>query len=102
MVQDPIQDRTTAIARTAVVGAIVNLVLSAIKIGTGVAGQSQALIADGIHSLSDLLTDLLVWYAGRHVARRPDREHPYGHGRYETVTTLALSAVLAVVAVGIG
>jgi len=101
MAPDLAQERTAAIARTAIVGAVINLLLSVVKIATGVLGHSQALVADGIHSLSDLLTDLLVWLAGHHAARRPDREHPYGHGRYETVATLALGAVLAVVAVGI-
>ncbi len=102
MVQDALQARTAAITRTAIVGAVVNLVLSAIKIAGGILGQSQALIADGIHSFSDLLTDLLVWLAGRRAAQCPDREHPYGHGRYETVATLVLGGLLALVAVGIG
>jgi cation diffusion facilitator family transporter len=99
---DPLDARKKAVARTAAVGGVVNLLLSAVKILAGVVGQSQALIADGIHSLSDLLTDVLIWYAGRHAARHPDGEHPYAHGRYETVATLALGAVLAVVAIGIG
>lgn len=102
MVQDALQARSLAITRTAVVGAVVNLVLSAVKIAAGVLGQSQALIADGIHSVSDLLSDVLVWFAGRHTAQSPDRDHPYGHGRYETVATLVLGGLLALVAIGIG
>jgi cation diffusion facilitator family transporter len=102
MVQDAIDARTNAITRTAVVGALVNLALSAVKFAAGVFGQSQALIADAIHSFSDLLSDLLVWFAGRQAAQRADREHPYGHGRYETVATLVLGGLLALVAIGIG
>ncbi len=64
--------------------------------------HSQALVADGIHSFSDLLSDILVWLAGRHATQAPDSEHPYGHARYETVATLALAALLVTVAVGIG
>jgi len=85
-----------------VVGGLVNLGLSVVKVGAGVLWHSQALIADGIHSLSDLLSDGLVWYAGRHAAQGPDLEHPYGHGRYETLATLALGILLLAVAVGIG
>jgi cation diffusion facilitator family transporter len=101
MIQDLRQQRASAISRTAVVGGIWNLVLSAIKVAGGVVWHSQSLIADGIHSLSDLLSDILVWFAGRHATQLPDAEHPYGHGRYETIATLALGAFLLAVAVGI-
>jgi len=94
--------RSAAILRTTLVSVVVNVFLSAIKIFSGVVGQSQALVADGIHSLSDLLSDLLVWYAGRHSTRAPDGDHPYGHGRYEAVATLVLGGLLALVAIGIG
>lgn len=97
-----LRERRTAVARTAFVGAVANLVLSLVKIGVGLVGHSQALIADGIHSLSDLATDLLVWIAGLQASRGPDDEHPYGHGRYETMATLALALLLAAVAIGIG
>lgn len=76
------EQRTEVIARTVVIGGLVNLGLAATKVGAGVLWQSQALVADGIHSLSDLLSDVLVWYVGRRVAQAPDLEHPYGHGRY--------------------
>lgn len=96
------QDRAKAISRTAVVGGVANLFLSIVKVLAGIAWQSQALVADGIHSFSDLLSDVLVWFAGRHSTQAPDEEHPYGHGRYETVATLALGVFLLVVAIGIG
>jgi len=94
--------RAEVIARTAVIGGLVDLGLSVVKVGAGMLWRSQALVADGVHSLSDLLSDVLVWYAGRHAARPPDREHPHGHGRYETLATLALGSLLLVIAVGIG
>ncbi|WP_296899046.1 cation diffusion facilitator family transporter [Thiohalocapsa sp.] len=97
-----LRERRSAIARTALVGAVANLVLSVVKILVGILGQSQSLVADGIHSLSDLATDALVWVAGRQASRGPDDEHPYGHGRYETMATLALSLVLLAVAIGVG
>lgn len=83
------------------VGAVVNLVLAAAKIAFGYLGQSQALIADGVHSLSDLLSDALVLFAAKHAAQEADEEHPYGHGRFETVATVALGAILLLVAAGI-
>jgi cation diffusion facilitator family transporter len=94
--------RSKAIARTAVVGAVANLVLSTLKIVVGLLGSSSALVADGIHSFSDLASDVLVWFAGRQASRGPDTEHPYGHGRYETMATLGLALLLFAVAVGIG
>jgi cation diffusion facilitator family transporter len=95
-------ERRRAIGRTAVVGALVNLALSALKVVVGVLGHSHALVADGIHSLSDLATDALVWLVGKHASRGPDTTHPYGHGRYETMATLILSLILAIIATGIG
>jgi cation diffusion facilitator family transporter len=95
-------DRAKAISVTATVGGAVDLALSLLKLLGGVFWHSQALIADGVHSLSDLLSDALVWYAGRHATRAPDLEHPYGHGRFETMATVALGGFLLVVAAGIG
>lgn len=96
------QQRAKAITRTTIVGAVVNLILSVVKVAIGLVGHSYALVADGIHSFSDLLTDALVWFAGRQAAQAPDQEHPYGHGRYETMATLVLGLFLALVAIGIG
>lgn len=95
-------ERRRAIGRTALVGGVANSVLSVLKIGIGTIGQSQSLVADGIHSLSDLATDVLVWIAGRQASRGPDAEHPYGHGRYETMATLVLALLLLAVAIGVG
>ncbi|MGD2118399.1 MAG: cation diffusion facilitator family transporter [Chromatiales bacterium] len=86
----------------AIVGAVVNLLLSVVKIVIGYIGQSQALIVDGIHSLSDLLSDALVLFASHHASQEPDADHPYGHGRFETAATLALGVLLLLVAIGIG
>ena len=87
--------------RTSVVGAFANLVLSVVKVWVGIAGHSAALVADGIHSLSDLGTDVMVWLAASYSNAPPDREHPYGHGRIETAFTVALGAVLMLTAIGL-
>lgn len=83
------------------VGAVANLLLAVAKLVYGVIGHSQALVADGVHSLSDLLSDVLVIAAARQAAREADAEHPYGHGRFETAATVALGAILMVVAAGL-
>ncbi len=81
-------------ARASYVGATVNVFQALIKIGFGILGQSAALIADGIHSLSDLLSDLLVIIAVRLGSREADYEHPYGHRRFETIATVILGVSL--------
>ena len=81
-------------ARASYVGAAVNVFQTLIKIGFGILGQSAALIADGIHSLSDLLSDLLVIIAVTLGSREADYEHPYGHRRFETIATVILGVSL--------
>ena len=99
--QSKIDDRYHQTKKVTLVGAAVNLFLSFIKILFGYISQSQSLIADGIHSLSDLISDGLVLLAARHSHREADEEHPYGHGRFETVVTVALGMLLIVVAGGL-
>jgi cation diffusion facilitator family transporter len=89
-------------ARTVtLVGSAVDLLLGVAKILVGVIGSSQALIADGVHSLSDLATDVVVLVAMKHGGREADEEHPYGHGRIETLATIVLGVALVLVAAGI-
>ncbi len=83
-------------------GIVVNLVLAIGKLIIGYIGHSQALIADGIHSLSDLISDGLVLYATHHANTDADEDHPYGHARYETFATIALALLLIAVGIGIG
>ena len=83
--------------RVTIVGAVLNLVLSIGKVAGGIVGQSQALIADGIHSLSDLASDGLVLLAARFGSREADHNHPYGHERIETLATLGVGLVLLVI-----
>ena len=98
---DPLDARYQDIRKVTLVGAVVDLVLGVAKIIVGVIASSQALIADGIHSLSDLATDFLVLFAAKHAHREADDEHPYGHGRIETVATVVLGVSLVTVAIGI-
>ena len=91
------KNRTKESQKATVVGAIIDFLLSIIKIFLGIIGQSGALIADGIHSFSDLLTDWATWYTAKLSGEAPDDDHPYGHERFETVATLGLSIFLAIV-----
>jgi cation diffusion facilitator family transporter len=85
-----------------VAGLIVNLLLSVLKFVLGILGHSQAVVADAVHSLSDMLTDLLVLFGLKFWRAPADEQHPYGHQRIETVITLVISMLLTLVAFEIG
>lgn len=87
--------------KVTLVGSVIDLLLGVVKIVIGIVGHSQALIADGIHSISDLATDIVVLYAAKHASHEADEEHPYGHERIETVATVILGVALIAVAIGI-
>lgn len=98
---NPSDSRYQEMRKVTLIGSVVDLVLAVLKLVFGWIGQSQALIADGIHSLSDLATDAMVIYAAKHSNKDADECHPYGHGRYETVTTVLLGGALILVGIGI-
>ena len=83
-------------------GIAVNILLSAAQIISGIFAHSQALVADGIHTLSDLVSDFIVLLAAHHSAKAADSDHPYGHARIETLTSIFLGVALIGVAIGIG
>ncbi len=87
--------------RVTLIGSVIDLLLGVAKIVVGVLAHSQALIADGVHSLSDLATDFVVLYAAKHAREDADEEHPYGHGRIETIATVGLGVLLILAAIGI-
>jgi cation diffusion facilitator family transporter len=91
------KNRSKESQKVTLVGAFIDFILAVIKIVLGFIGQSGALIADGIHSFSDLITDWVTWYAAKLSGDAPDDDHPYGHERFETVATLGLSIFLAIV-----
>lgn len=88
------QERFHAAQKVTWVSVAVNVLLTVLQIVVGYLGRSQALMADGLHSLSDLLSDFLVLFANRHGNRSADASHPYGHARIETATTLILGVFL--------
>ncbi|MEX2129980.1 MAG: cation diffusion facilitator family transporter [Pseudohongiellaceae bacterium] len=84
--------------RVTLIGMYLDLVLGAAKIVGGVFGSSYALIADGIHSLSDAATDIFVLVVSHFAHDAPDQEHPYGHGRFEAIGTVFMGMVLFAIA----
>ncbi|TVP89842.1 MAG: cation transporter [Thioalkalivibrio sp.] len=95
------EERYRATRAATLLAAVVNSLLATTQIVTGWLFQSQALIADGVHTLSDLISDSVVLFAAGKASASPDRDHPYGHGRIETLATIVVGLLLAFAAVGI-
>ena len=94
-------EREKRATRVTLYGAAINIILVIFKLIAGVLGQSAAMIADGIHSLSDLLTDAVVIIFMKLSSRPQDEDHDYGHGKYETLATAIIGMALFVVGLGI-
>ena len=95
-----IAQRAAAASRSTWVSVGVNLVLTILQIVVGIFAKSQGLVADGIHSLSDLVADFVVLFANHHSKKEADEAHPYGHHRFETAASLVLGVLLLAVGVG--
>ena len=93
--------REKEIYRVTLVGFVVNLILSAAKLAAGILGRSGAMVADAIHSFSDMATDIVVIVFARISSKPKDDGHDYGHGKYETLATIIISLALAAVGIGI-
>jgi len=88
-------ERFAAAKKSTWISIFINLLLTLLQVAAGYFGRSQSLMADGLHSLSDLLADIMVLFANRHGNRHADADHPYGHARIETAATLILGVALA-------
>lgn len=88
--------------RSTLISGTCNIFLALTKLLFGYIGHSQALVADGIHSFSDLLTDGLVLIAAKSGSRQADKNHPYGHGRIETASTIVVAMILISVGIALG
>lgn len=95
-----VAERAAATSRSTWVSVVVNVLLSATQIAIGILSKSQGLIADGIHSLSDLVADFVVLFASHHSKKDADEDHPYGHHRFENAASMLLGILLLVVGVG--
>jgi cation diffusion facilitator family transporter len=88
------------VRRVTWIGMVTNILLAILKFVAGFLGSSQAVVADAVHSLSDMTTDLAILLGVKYWSAPADEEHPYGHGRIETIVTILIGATLAVVAFG--
>ncbi len=98
--EDDTPERHQATQRSTLVSVVVNLLLTIVQVVAGVLAASQALVADGIHSLSDLVADFVVLFAAHHSKKGADEDHHYGHHRYENAASLVLGGLLLAVGVG--
>ena len=102
------QDRTVTnpkismVVRAGWVGLACNLLLAVLKGAAGIFGHSQAVLADALHSISDIVTDIAVIFGARFWSAPADEDHPHGHGRIETLITVAIGIALCSVAIGLG
>jgi cation diffusion facilitator family transporter len=97
-VTDP---RISVVVHAGWVGLVCNLLLAAVKGVAGIVGHSQAVLADALHSISDIVTDIAVIFGARLWSAPADDDHPHGHGRIETLITVVIGLVLCMVAVGL-
>jgi hypothetical protein len=93
-------ERAKAASRSTWVSVAVNLVLSTLQIVVGLLAKSQGLVADGLHSLADLVSDAVVLVAGHQARKAADDDHPYGHQRFENAASMVLGVLLLVVGAG--
>lgn len=98
--EDDTPERHLATQRSTLVSVVVNLLLTIVQVVAGLLAASQALVADGIHSLSDLVADFVVLFAAHHSKKGADEDHHYGHHRYENAASLVLGGLLLAVGVG--
>jgi len=98
--EDVSAEKQSAAKKSTLVSVAVNLALTVSQIFAGLLSGSQGLVADGIHSLSDLVADFVVLFANHHIAKDADEDHHYGHQRYETAASLFLGVSLLVVGLG--
>lgn len=93
--------REKAIRRTTLIGSGVNLALAALKFFAGIFGASSALVADAAHSLSDLASDIIVLICAKFSAKPEDEDHPYGHGKIETLAAVGVGLLLLLTGLGL-
>ena len=95
-------NETAIIRRISLVGIVGNVALSAFKLFAGIVGRSGAMVSDAVHSLSDVFATFIAFLGVRLSKKAADKEHPYGHERFECVASLLLGIILLITGLGIG
>lgn len=93
--------REKKIYKVTAIGSVVNILLVVFKFIAGFVGRSSAMVADAVHSLSDILTDLIIIVFVKQASKPIDHTHEYGHGKFETLATLIIGVILIIVGLGI-
>lgn len=93
--------REKEIYKVTAVGSVVNIALTVFKFVAGILGRSSAMVADAVHSLSDLVTDAIIFIFVKAASKPIDRDHEYGHGKFETLATMIVGCILILVGLGI-
>lgn len=101
MAQNQIETRQKEIVKVTLIGTVINAILIVLKFGAGIIGNSAAMVADGVHSLSDFLTDFVVIVMLKISSKPCDEDHDFGHGKYETLATTIIGLLLILVGGGI-
>lgn len=96
-----IEIRQKEIVKVTLIGTIINAILIILKFTAGIIGNSAAMVADGVHSLSDFLTDFVVIVMLKISSKPSDEDHDFGHGKYETLATTIIGLLLILVGGGI-
>jgi cation diffusion facilitator family transporter len=99
---EQIAQNIAEVRKVTLIGIVINIMLSGIKFVAGIIGSSRAVLADAVHSLSDMTTDMAILFGIHYWTAPADENHPYGHWRIETMVTAFIGILLAVVAIGIG
>ena len=97
----PVSQRYLAIRNVTLLAIFIDILLILLQFGFGIIGHSQALIAEALHTSSDLIVSGMTLVAAKYSTKPPDSEHPYGHGRFETLVTVAIGGLLLLVAISL-
>lgn len=98
----PMDSGQRRVRQLAVVGLVTGIILAVTKLIAGLLGHSYALVADSVESVTDIAASVVVWGGLRYAAREPDAEHPYGHGRAESLAAAAVALMILAAGIGVG
>jgi len=93
------KEQLRIVYKTSILTLTINALLAAIKFAVGILGRSKALISDGIHSLADIITTIIVMIGVAFSKKEADEDHPYGHEKFESITSLILAMILLLTAI---
>ncbi len=97
-----LEQEKTIITKTSTITILLNMFLAVMKIFAGIVGHSTAIITDAVNSISDVLTNVIIWFTGKMSRKERDKDHPYGHEKYESMISLFIGVALIITVFEIG